>query len=96
MTKIKFEDWNPSDDIETKEDVIAILDAALEENDPEFLLSVIEDIARSKGITDLAKGEDRKGVNTVFSPEGSKTFSSMVNVLDKLGCRLSVELKKAS
>jgi len=48
---MKTYDWDPADDIKTKEDVIGILEAAIEENDPRFLLSVIGDIARSKGMT---------------------------------------------
>jgi probable addiction module antidote protein len=53
--KITFEDWDLADDVETIEDLIGIIVAALEENDPEFLLSVIGDIARSKGMAQLAK-----------------------------------------
>jgi DNA-binding phage protein len=39
--KVIFENWDLADDVETKEDVIRIIEAAAEEDDPEFLLSVI-------------------------------------------------------
>jgi probable addiction module antidote protein len=95
MEKIAFEKWDPADDIETKEDVIAILEAALEEKDPEFLLSVIGDIARSKGMVHLAKelNLDRAGLYKALSGKGNPSFSTVVKVLDNLGFRLKVEQK---
>jgi probable addiction module antidote protein len=98
MEKVTFEKWDPAEDIETKEDVIAILEVALEENDPEFLLSVVGDIARSKGMVQLAKelNLDRKGLYTALSLEGNPSFITVVRVLDKLGFQLSIQQKKAA
>jgi probable addiction module antidote protein len=98
MEKITFEKWDPADDIETKEDVVAILEVALEENDPEFLLSVIGDIARSKGMVQLAKelNLDRAGLYKAFSPEGNPSFITVVRVLESLGFRLSIQQRQAS
>jgi DNA-binding phage protein len=39
MAKVIVSDWDPAEIIETKEDVIAFLDGALQENDPEFLVT---------------------------------------------------------
>jgi hypothetical protein len=50
MKKMTVKDFDPAEYIQTKEDVLANLKVTLEENDPEFLLSVIGDIARSKGM----------------------------------------------
>jgi probable addiction module antidote protein len=96
--KITFEDWDLADDIETKEDVIGIIEAALEENDPEFLLSVIGDIARSKGMARLARelNIDRAGLYRAFSPDGNPYFLTVVKVLDNLGFKLSIQQKRAS
>jgi probable addiction module antidote protein len=96
--KITFDVWELADDIETKEDVIGIIEAALEEKDPEFLLSVIGDIARSKGMARLARelNVDRAGLYRAFSPDGNPYFLTVVKVLDNLGFRLSIERKKAS
>jgi probable addiction module antidote protein len=96
--KITFEDWDLADDIETKEDVIGIIEAALEENDPEFLLSIIGDIARSKGMAQLARelNMDRAGLYRAFSPDGNPYFLTVVKVLDNLGFKLSIQQKHAS
>jgi probable addiction module antidote protein len=48
--------WDMADHINTKEDVIGIIEAALEENDTALLLDVIGDIARSKGMAHSSKG----------------------------------------
>ena len=53
--KVTVADWDPAEVITTKEDVIAFLEGAIEENDPEFLLETIGQIARSKGMAQLAK-----------------------------------------
>jgi len=96
--KITFEKWDPADDIETKEDVIAMLEVALEEKDPNFLLSVIGDIARSKGMSQLSKelNLNRKGLYKSFSRGGNPSFLTVTKVLDSLGYGISVYQKKAS
>jgi probable addiction module antidote protein len=97
MERVTFEKWDPADDIETKEDVIGVLEAALEENDMDFLFSVIGDISRSKGMARLARelNLDRKGLYKAFSPEGNPSFITVFKVLDNLGFRLKVERKTA-
>jgi len=95
--KITFEKWDPADDIETKEDVIGVLEAALEENDPDFLLSVVGDIARSKGMTQLAKELNitRKGLYKALAPDGNPSFKTVFKLLDLLGMRIRLEQKSA-
>jgi probable addiction module antidote protein len=95
MGKVTVSDWDPADYIKTKEDVIAHLEAALEENDPEFLLRTIGHIARSKGMAQLAKevNLNRKGLYKAFSENGNPSFLTVAKVLDNLGFRLKVEQK---
>jgi len=95
--KITFEDWELADDIETKEDVIGILEVALEENDPDFLLSVINDIAKSKGMTQIARelGVDRRGLYKSLAPDGNPSFKTVFKLLDLLGLRMKLEQKSA-
>jgi probable addiction module antidote protein len=97
MEKVTFEKWDPADDIETKEDVIGVLEAAFEENDPDFLLSCIGDIARSKGMSEIARelNLDRVGLYKSLSPKGNPSFITVFKVLDNLGFRLKLEPKTA-
>jgi probable addiction module antidote protein len=94
---VTFSDWNPADDIETKEDVISLLEVTLEENDPDFLLSVIGDIARSKGMTQIARemNLDRKGLYKSLAPDGNPSFKTVFKLLDILGYRITLEQKSA-
>jgi probable addiction module antidote protein len=95
MAKVTVSEWDPAEIIETKEDVIAFLDGALKENDPEFLLKTIGHIARSKGMVQLAKELDlnRKGLYKAFSEKGNPSFLTVVKVLDNLGFCLRIEQK---
>ena len=87
--------WDIADHINTKEDVTAYLEAALEENDTAFLLSVLGDIARSKGMSQIAKDLNlaRESLYRSLSQDGNPSFSTVAKVLDNLGFKLSVKQK---
>jgi len=95
--KVTFADWDPAKYINTKDDVIALLEVALEENDPDFLLSVFGDIARSKGMTKIAKelNLDCKGLYRALAPDGNPSFKTVFKLLDILGLRVRLEQKSA-
>jgi probable addiction module antidote protein len=95
MAKVTVSDWDPAEIIETKEDVIAFLEGALKENDPEFLLKTIGHIARSKGMVQLAGELNLNGKETykAFAEKENPSFLTVVKVLDNLGFRLKIEQK---
>ncbi len=82
-----------ADHINTKEDVAAYLEAALAEKDTALLLAVIGDIARSKGMAQIARDLNvaRESLYRSLSQEGNPSFGTVVNVLDNLGFQLSVK-----
>jgi len=88
-------DWDMAEYIKTKKDVIAHLEAALAENDIPFLLSVVGDIARSEGMTKIARslGMSREGLYRSLSPTGKPSFETVVKLLNLLGLRLSLDYK---
>ena len=87
--------WDMADHINTKEDVIGVLEAALEENDTAFLLSVIGDIARSKGMAQIARELNlaRESLYRSLAQDGNPSFNTVAKVLDNLGFQLSVKQK---
>jgi probable addiction module antidote protein len=93
--KVTFQKWDMAEHINTKEEVIAYLEAAFEENDPEFLFEIIGDIARSKGMAQVARelNLNREGLYTSLSPQGNPSFITIARVLDNLGFQLSVKQK---
>jgi probable addiction module antidote protein len=96
--KITFKKWDPAEHINTKEDVIAFLETALEENDNELLFDTIGYIARSKGMVHIAKELklNRDGLYTALSAQGNPSFITIVRVLDNLGYQLSVKQKASA
>ncbi|MCL2094199.1 MAG: putative addiction module antidote protein [Treponema sp.] len=95
--RISFADYDPAEIIESKEDVIAFIEVALEENDLDFILRTFGHIARSKGMTHIAKelGVTRKGLYKSLSPDGNPSFKTILKLLDILGLRVRLEKKPA-
>jgi len=95
--KVTFTKWDPAKYITTKKAVIAHLEAALEENDTELFLSVIKDIARSKGMTQIARelNVSREGLYRSLAPSGNPSFETVFKLLDILGLRIKVDTKSA-
>ena len=52
--------YDPTEYLETEEDMAAYLNAALEEGDPALLSAALGDIARAKGMTQLARENGMK------------------------------------
>jgi probable addiction module antidote protein len=89
---IKTARWDTAETLKTKEEIAAYLDAALEDGDPELLKLALGNVARAKGMTDIAKtaGLGRQSLYKALSPEGNPEFATVANVLKALGLRLSV------
>lgn len=95
--KVTFAKYDPAEVIETKEDVIVFLEEAIEEKDPEFLLRTIGYIARSKGMTQLARelNIDRVGLYKALAPDGNPSFKTVFKLIDLLGLKLKLEQNSA-
>ena len=48
MAKIKTQLWDASDHLKTDDDIVAYLEAALDDGDPHLIAAVLEDIVRAK------------------------------------------------
>ena len=95
--KVTFAKYDTAEYINSKEDVIAFLEGALERNDPDFLLQTIGHIARSKGMTQLARELNitRKGLYKSLAPDGNPSFKTVFKLFDLLGLRVRLEQKIA-
>lgn len=89
---IETTQWDILDHLKTKEDIAGYLDAVLEDGDPELLKVALGDIARSQGMTEIAKeaGLSRSSLYKALSPDGNPEFATVASVLKALGLRLSV------
>jgi probable addiction module antidote protein len=88
--------WDTADYLKTREDIAGYLDAALEDGDSELLKLALGNVARSKGMTEIAKesGIRRPSLYKALSPDGNPEFATVVNVLKALGLRLSVAIEQ--
>jgi probable addiction module antidote protein len=95
MEKITVSDWDLADGLDTKEDIIAHLEVAFAEQDVKFLFDIIGALARSEGMSQIAKelGVTREGLYKSLSPNGNPSFETIIKLLDILGFRLKVEQK---
>lgn len=78
--------------LETEADMAAYLNAALEDGDPAVLSTALGDIARAKGMTQLARetGISRDGLYKALSPTGNPSFATVQKVINALGMKVEV------
>jgi len=97
MKKEKTKIWDAADHLKTKADIAAYLDAALEENDPALIAAALGDIARAKGMTQIANetGLGRESLYKALSPEGNPEFSTILKVVNAMGLKLHAGLGKS-
>ena len=90
MTKTITGPWDPAEHLNTQEDIVAYLEAALEDGDSQLIASVLGDIARSKGMTEIARetGLGRESLYKALSPNGNPEFATVLKVIRALGIRL--------
>lgn len=93
MAKTETYPWDAADYLETREDVIAYLDAALEDGDPKLIAAVLGDIARAEGMTHIANetGLGRESLYKALSAEGNPEFATILKVTRAIGLRLRAD-----
>ncbi len=90
---VKLEKWDTAKDyLKTKESVAAYLNAVLAEDDPALLTIALGNVARSEGMTEIAKatGLTRASLYKALSAEGNPEFATVQKVLQALGLKLAV------
>ena len=85
--------WDAADYLEDAEMIAAYLDATLEDSDPQLIALALGSVARSKGMSEIAKktGITREGLYKALSAEGDPKLSTFLGVIKSLGLRLSVK-----
>lgn len=90
---IETRPWDAAEHLDTEADIVAYLDAALEEGDPALIVAVLGDIARAKGMSQIAReaGLGRESLYKALSATGNTEFATILKVVGALGLRLHVE-----
>ena len=93
MAKTRTRIWDPAEHLRSKADIVAYLEAALEEDDPAVAAAALGDIARARGMADIARksGMGRESLYKALSRDGNPEFATILKVVRALGLKLSVE-----
>jgi probable addiction module antidote protein len=89
---LKLRKWDVVEELKTDEDMALYLEAAMEEagDDAAFIAKVLGDIARARGMTQLARdtGIGRESLYKALSGEGNPSFATILKVVHALGVKL--------
>jgi probable addiction module antidote protein len=95
MGKTKTRTWNVTDHLKTKADIVAYLEAALEEGDAALFAAALGDVARAKGMSRIAReaGLGRESLYKALSADGNPEFATILKIIRTLGLKLHAAAK---
>ena len=90
--KIKTRRYDPVNYLKTEDDMAGYLEAALEDGNPAVVAAVLGDIARAKGMTNIARkaGLGRESLYKGLSAAGNPKIGTVLKVIHALGLQLRV------
>jgi probable addiction module antidote protein len=95
VKSLQLEKWNSAELLKTEEDMALYLEACFEEagDDAAFISKALGTIARSKGMTQLARktGLGRESLYKALSGDGNPSFATILKVTRALGIKLRAE-----
>jgi probable addiction module antidote protein len=89
--------FDPVNYLHSPADMAGYLEAAIDEGDPQLIAAVLGDIARAKGMTEIARetGLGRESLYKALSENGNPEFGTVLRVIKALGLQLrAVPAKK--
>ena len=89
----RFTPFDAADYLDNEETIAEYLTAALEDDNPEMLLTAIKDVARARGMTKVAKdtGLGRESLYKALAPGAKPRYETVMKVIRALGVRLHAE-----
>lgn len=89
----KFTPFDAADYLDNEEMIAAYLTAALEDENPDMFLVAVKDVARARGMTQLAKdtGLGRESLYKALAPGAKPRYDTLLKVLRALGVSLHVK-----
>ncbi len=83
--------FDAADYLDDEETIALYLNAALEDPNPDVLLAAIRDVARARGMTQLANaaGLGRESLYKALTPGAKPRYDTVLKLLHALGVRLT-------
>jgi probable addiction module antidote protein len=93
MTELVDTPFDAAKFIRTPADVVEFLNDAFDSGHPPYIAAVLGDVARSEGMTRLARraGVNRQALYAALSESGNPTLETLMKVMAALGLRLRCE-----
>lgn len=93
MARMETTPFDSADYLESADAIAAYLDEYLEDGSPEELRRALATVARSRGVSDLARrsGVSRPGIYKALGQDGNPSFETIRSILGAMGLRLTVE-----
>lgn len=94
---LKTRPFDPAEFLRSEDDIVEYLNAWLEDGTPQEIAHALGDVARSRGMTEIARstGLGRPALYTALSENGNPTLETLTAVLGALGLELSVKKRAA-
>jgi DNA-binding phage protein len=92
MDKTQMKSWDLAEHLKTDEDMAAYLEAALQDDDPSLVAVALGDIARAKGMTEVAREASLSGflcVRHIMSTERNMNAQASQEDAKSQRCRAS-------
>jgi len=91
---LKIRKWDIAEHLKTDEDIMLYLDEIIAENDAPLLMAALGDVARAKGMTNIARetGLGRESLYKSLSADGNPSFATVQKVMTGLGLKFNVSL----
>ena len=88
---LKTTPYDPAEYLDTPGRIAAYLRAVFEDGDPALIAAALGDVARAKGMTQLASqsGVTREALYKALSPSGDPRLSTFLGVMKALGIKLT-------
>lgn len=93
MSKIKIRPFDMANYLDSEQEIAEYLRQVLEDGDPAELAAALGDIARARGMTQLARetGLSRESLYKSLSGERAPSSETLFKVIRAMGFRISLE-----
>ena len=90
--KIETVPWNVTEHLDSEGAIAAYLEAVFEDGDPVLIRAAIGDVAKARGIGEIADrtGMTRVGLSQALAEDASPSFDTVAAILRALGVRLAI------
>ncbi len=95
--KERITEFDASAYLDSEETIAAYLNAVLEENDPALFLAAVGDVAKARGMMQIAReaGLGRESLYKALAPGAHPRYDTVLKVLHALGVKLAITSRSA-